>query len=208
MHSLSPLTSLLPAILLALRATALVLPRDDCSDVLEYQDLAQSAPFDIGPINAVAVTCDAPCSHSREVSHTEKVEITFEQTISAGLDLEEIFSLGVEAKFTETWSTSDSTTSGTTVDCTGTGYTCGAIVTTTMVTITGSARVPPGGLGCAGDNDFHPFTIQAPVTVPDAGGPDGKASRMNFAACVVSCEDGSEASVCAAANNLDVCPPE
>ena len=94
-----------------------------------------------------------------------------------------------------------------TVNCEGTGYTCGVVVTATVVTITGQARLPPGGLGCPGDNDFHDFTVTAPLKANDAGGPDGTASVMNFAACVKECLNGDAPDVCAAANNLAVCPP-
>ncbi|KAF2793759.1 hypothetical protein K505DRAFT_361701 [Melanomma pulvis-pyrius CBS 109.77] len=205
MHAL---TSFISAVL-AGQVTAMIFPRQDCGDVLEYQNLVQGAPFDQPPVNAVASTCSAPCSHTNEVSHTEGVETSISVSIGAELNFEDIFSLGVEAGFTEAWSTSDTTTCGTSVDCEGTGYKCGAMVTATVVKINGQARLPPGGLGCPGDNDFHDFEIVAPLQANNAGldcAGDKAAAVMNFEACVKSCNNGDAPEVCAVANNLRVCP--
>lgn len=63
------------------------------------------------------------------------------------------------------------------------------MVGATIVVINGQARLPPSGLGCPGDSDFHDFELIAPLqddAVLDCSKSDTgkKGAVMNFEACV------------------------
>ncbi|KAF1996233.1 hypothetical protein P154DRAFT_623439 [Amniculicola lignicola CBS 123094] len=195
MHALF---TLIPA-LFALQTTALVYPRQDCSDLLEYRNVVVGDAIAGAPTLVGGVECEAGCELANGVAHAETTEVSFSISFSVGLDLGKVFSVGVEAGFSIAWATTDETSSSATVTCEGDGYVCGARVTTSTVFVSGEARLPPGGLGCAGDNDWHPFSVKSTELINDT-------PHMVFGACVISCDNGDAADICAAANNLPVCP--
>ncbi|KAF2477052.1 uncharacterized protein BDR25DRAFT_309365 [Lindgomyces ingoldianus] len=193
-------------VLLAVGATAMVLPRDDCSSIMEYQNLVQNAPFSL-PNEVVAnaectSTLTTECQIEKGYAHTVSFETTISGSVSVGLDIDKIFSLGVEAGFAFTWGTADETSTGITLICPEGGIQCAAMATAQAVIITGQTRLPPGGLGCPGDNDWHNFTIQAPLkNAPNDGG-----SVTNFQICLENCGSAAFPDSCETTKESGIVP--
>lgn len=70
-------------------------------------------------------------------------------------------------------------------------------MTERLVNITGRARLPPGGLGCPGDNDWHDFHITAPLKDKTVG------PTVNFIACLESCGGSDFPESCDVAYPID-----
>lgn len=89
--------------LFAAGTSALVLPRDECADVREYQNLVQSAPFSPAAVMATSFTCTSTpednCELSKGVGHSVGVSWSVSGSIDVGFDLGKVFSLGASVGF-------------------------------------------------------------------------------------------------------------
>lgn len=113
--------------------------------------------------------------------------------------------LSPQTNISPSWSTSNETSVGTTVICPEGGLECGAMVTEKVVRITGQQRLPPGGLGCPGDNNWHAFDFLAPV--------QEEGPIVNFQACLKSCGSAQYPLSCDVAyeggpSKIPICPSE
>ncbi|KAF2739814.1 hypothetical protein EJ04DRAFT_508656 [Polyplosphaeria fusca] len=204
-------------ILLATRTSSLALPQtpadqldDPCAQYYEYRNLKQGQPFGVAP-RMVGGECTSSliggCEVSRELSHSTGIEMGVSVDVSGGFDFAKIFNLGVSAGFSYSWSTQDGTAVGTASECPEGGLHCGAIATEQRVQITGERRLPPGGLGCPGDNDWHAFDFTAPFKENKDAQPS-----VNFEICLLSCGSAEYPDSCDIAYPADgpqimkVCP--
>lgn len=113
---LSRSTSILPLLLLGSLhlasaspisiSTTLVLPRDECDQYLEFDGMQQTEWFYGPPVVAIDWSCTSviggSCILEKGYAHTTSVEKTISGSVSFGLDLGKIFSLGAEAGFAYT----------------------------------------------------------------------------------------------------------
>ncbi|ORY14948.1 hypothetical protein BCR34DRAFT_598849 [Clohesyomyces aquaticus] len=199
--------------LLAAGASAMVIPRDDCSDILEYRNLHQSPIISLPSEIVSNVFCTSllteTCELSKGYAHTTSVEYSITGGVSFSLGLGKIAELGVEASFTYTWGTSDEVSEGSTLICPPGGFQCGVMGSAQVVNITGEARLPAGGLGCPGDNEWHSFNIQAPLKEAK----NAQGTVTNFQPCLLSCGSAQFPESCDAAyapppegSGIAICP--
>ncbi|KAI0388930.1 hypothetical protein F5Y17DRAFT_473830 [Xylariaceae sp. FL0594] len=196
--------SSLSALVLVLASRALAIPAPQagapvCTQETKYQNLAESEPYDDNAQVASGYRCTSNeaegCTVTESATHTVTVGKSVNGGSAGSLDVTKIFSLGLDAGFTYSWSTSDAEGTSAAVTCPKGGITCGIRVIPKVVKTTGQMKTVITGFNCPGSHDdWQDFEIVAPYQI-GSGGSEELRTVMDFSACLAEC-DGADPDAC------------